>query len=381
MLFWRSLRWRIVVGHMTVVVVGVATLILAVEIIISRIAPSDIQPSLLALAEMGEEAAVDMVKRELIETFRAAVTSALIVAGLGAGLMGLAASFWLAAQIVRPLRQIAYGSQRIAAGRYDERIPPPTSNELALVADHFNQMAEALQEVEAQRVALIGNVAHELRTPLTGLAGYLEGVMDGVLPNDPETFAAMYQETRRLRRLVDDLQALSRVEAGQFQLHLQPVAVVPLLERLAAQVRPQAEDAHLRLETRFADGAESLTAEVDADRLTQILLNLLSNAIRYTPPQGSITIGATATADSGREVIRIEVSDTGVGIAAQDLPYLFERFYRVDPSRSRHSGGSGIGLTIARHLAWAMAGELTAHSDGLGRGSRFCLTLPAGRGA
>jgi signal transduction histidine kinase len=377
--FWRQLRWRIVVGHMAVVLVGVTTLILAVEVIISRIGPADIQPSLLALLETGEAAAIDLVKQELVETFRRAVVRALLVAGGGAALMGLLASFWLAWQILRPLNQIAHSSQRIAEGRYDERISLPSSDELAQVATHFNQMAAALQEVEAQRVALIGNVAHELRTPLSGLAGYLEGVMDGVLPNDPETFAAMYQETRRLRRLVDDLQALSRVESGQISLQLQPVALVPLLERVATQVRPQAEGHCLLLETDFS-GAAELQVQADVDRVAQIVLNLLSNAIRYTPQGGCIQIKAgLMSAEQPATTLPtayVDVCDDGIGLAAADLPYLFERFYRVDPSRSRHSGGSGIGLTIARHLAWAMGGELTAHSDGLGKGSRFRLTLP-----
>jgi signal transduction histidine kinase len=297
-----------------------------------------------------------------------------------AALMGLLASFWLAWQILRPLNQIAHSSQRIAEGRYDERIPTPSSDELAQVAAHFNQMAAALQEMEAQRVALIGNVAHELRTPLAGIAGYLEGVMDGVLPNEPETFAAMYQETRRMRRLVDDLQALSRVEAGRIDLHLEATPLRPLLERVATQVRPQAEINSLTLEMDFAQAPPHLQAQVDPDRTAQIVLNLLSNAIRYTPSGGRIQVRAAVVAAGETAVPEplayIEVIDSGVGIAAQDLPYLFERFYRVDQSRSRHSGGSGIGLTIARHLAWAMGGELTAHSDGLGKGSRFRLTLP-----
>jgi histidine kinase len=365
---------------MAVVLVGVTTLILAVEIIISQIGPVDIQPSLLILAEAGEEAAVERVKLELVETFRSTVMRALLVAGLGAALMGLLASFWLAWQILRPLNQIAHSSQRIAEGRYDERIPTSSSNELAQVAAHFNQMAAALQEMEAQRVALIGNVAHELRTPLTGLAGYLEGVMDGVLPNDPETFAVMYQETRRMRRLVDDLQALSRVEAGRIDLHLEATPLLPLLERVATQVRPQAEINSLTLEMDFGQAPPNLQAQVDPDRTAQIVLNLLSNAIRYTPPGGRIEVRAgVVVADETavpEPLAYIEIIDSGVGIVAQDLPYLFERFYRVDQSRSRHSGGSGIGLTIARHLAWAMGGELTAHSDGLGKGSRFRLTLP-----
>jgi histidine kinase len=263
----------------------------------------------------------------------------------------------------------------------------PASDELAEVAGHFNQMAEALAQVEQQRVTLIGNVAHELRTPLSGLAGYLEGVMDGLLPADPETFAVMYQEVRRLRRLVNELQALSRVEAGQMELELQTFDLQAVVQQAVAQMRPQADERRLQLEIDLVGGAPgtkpatpTLMVYADPDRAAQVLLNLLSNAVRYTPEGGRVTVHAgTVPAAPGERAARfaaVSVLDDGIGIPAESLPYLFERFYRVDPSRSRHSGGSGIGLAIARHLVWAMGGELTAHSEGVGQGSTFTFTLP-----
>jgi histidine kinase len=306
----------------------------------------------------------------LLQTFyRDAVFRSLLVAATGAILAGLLTSLFLAREILRPLNQIAESSQRIASGRYSERVTIPPSTELAMVATHFNQMAEALEQVEQQRVALISNVMHELRTPLTGLSGYLEGLMDGLFSNDRETYAQMDQEVRRLHRLVDDLQALSRVEAGQISLHMDSIDLIPIVERVVNQLQPQAMAQSLELSTEQA--LPELFVCADPDRTAQVLLNLIGNATRYTPEGGCITVRVSR---AGR-VAKIEVEDDGIGIPAEALPYIFERFYRVDRSRARRSGGSGIGLTISRHLAWAMGGNLTAASDGPGQGSIFTLTL------
>jgi histidine kinase len=196
MRFRRQLPWRIVAAQMLVVVVGVLTLSVTANLLAMRSVPP-----------------------ELLPMFRAAVMQALSVAALAATVVGLAASLLIVREILRPLRAIAQSSRRIAAGHYDERVTVPASDELAAMATSFNQMAAALEHVEQQRVALIANVAHELRTPLAGLEGYLEGLEDGVFTTEPETLTMMRHESRRLRRLVDDLQTLSRVEAGQVELH------------------------------------------------------------------------------------------------------------------------------------------------------------------
>jgi histidine kinase len=345
--YLRQLRWRIVAAQLLVVVVGVVTLIATADRLAAR-----------------------AVAAELVPAFRSAVGQALVAAAVAATLAGLGASLLLAREILRPLRQIARSSRRIAAGHYDERVIVPASDELADVATSFNQMAVALETVERQRIVLIGNVAHELRTPLAGLEGYLEGLLDGVLPSDAETISAMQHEVRRLRRLVGDLQQLARVEAGQVPLRLEPVDLLALARRVVAQLRPQLLGQCLEVAADPPD--RPLLAWADADRAAQIVINLVGNAIRYTPEDGCITVRLAAA--DGRA--RVAVEDTGVGIPPEALPYVFERFYRVDPSRSRSSGGSGIGLTIARHLAWAMGGELAAASAGAGHGSTFTLTLP-----
>ncbi len=231
-------------------------------------------------------------------------------------------------------------------------------------------MAESLAQTEQQRVQMIADVAHELRTPLTGVRGYLEGLLDGLFPADSETFGLIYQEVGRLQRLVDDLQALSRVEAGNIELYIQQLDINGLVHRVCAQIQPRIVASELTLVDDCPD--DEVLVYADVDRATQVLTNLLSNAIRYTPEGGSIAVCVTR---SGRYA-HVEVTDTGVGIAEEDLQHIFERFFRTDKARSRQLGGSGIGLTIARHLAWAMGGELTVHSDGPGKGSSFGFTLP-----
>lgn len=344
---WRQLRWRIVAVQMLVVLVGVVTLIITAEVL-----------------------AVRTVAPDLLPTFTAAIIQALLVAAIAATIVGLGASILLAREILRPLRQLAANSRRIAAGHYGERIAVPVSDELRDVAQSFNQMAETLARVEQQRVTLIGNVAHELRTPLAGLEGYLEGLLDGILPSEPETISAMQHEVRRLRRLVDDLQHLSRVEAGQVPLQIEAFAIAPLAQRIVAQLRPQLIEQCLQVVV--ATPETPLLVRADPDRTAQVLVNLTGNAIRYTPEDGCITLRISAE----DERVLIAIEDNGIGIPPEALPYLFERFYRVDPSRSRASGGSGIGLTIARHLAWAMDGDITVASRGVGQGSTFTLILP-----
>jgi histidine kinase len=194
--------------------------------------------------------------------------------------------------------------------------------------------------------------------------------MDGLFTGDPETFAQMSQEVRRLHRLVDDLQALSLVEAGQISLHPGNFDLIPLVERVVTQLKPQAvaQGMELIVETEQPE----LSVNADPDRTAQVLLNLVGNAIRYTPEGGSIIVALSAA----NRMARVEVQDNGPGIPAEALPYIFERFDRVDRSRARRSGGSGIGLTIARHLVWAMGGDLTAASAGPNQGSTFTFTLP-----
>ena len=367
---WRQLRWQILGSHLVIVLAGVLILLLTTEIIQIFTTPADIQIHLTGLIIDQSTQQIEQAAAELLTTFRQAIFIALAVAASGAAVASLITTVLLTRLILRPLEQLTQSSRRIANGHYDERVAVPDSLELARVATYFNQMAEALEHVEQQRIALIGNVSHELRTPLAGVEGYLEGLIDGLFPDNTKTFAQMYQEVRRLRRLVNDLQELSRVEAGQVSLHLERFSLSPLIERIVDQLQPQAIAKELQVNIVGSD--QPLMAYADPDRTAQIALNLIGNAIRYTPEGGWITI--TGTAQRGQ--VQIVVQDSGIGMPPESLPYIFERFYRVDTSRARSSGGSGIGLTISRHLAWAMRGDLSGSSPGLNQGSTFTLSLP-----
>lgn len=305
------------------------------------------------------------------QQFRDGVFDALAWGGGAALLAAAGASFWLSRRLTAPIVRMQAISERIASGQFGERVPVESEDELGALAASFNRMAAALEETEERRRRLIADVAHELRTPLTGIRGYLEGLRDGVLPVDDETFSQMEAEAGRLQRLVDDLQELSRVEAGAFQLELQAVGLPELLHSLQKNFLHRFEEKGVHLEV-VQPVAFCLWG--DPARLTQILTNLLNNALRYTPPGGRVTITARQTG----EMVEICIADTGVGISEKDLPHIFERFYRADSSRSRRNrdGGSGIGLTIVRHLVEAHGGSIWAESDGLGKGSRFYLRLP-----
>ncbi|MBK9052676.1 MAG: HAMP domain-containing histidine kinase [Chloroflexi bacterium] len=364
----KRLRWRLIASQFLVAFVGVSLMMLATRLIILSTAPHVIRPQLITLLEDPTQLAQTEIN--LIYAFRNAVLASVAAAALGAIIAGVFSSYLLWRTLIAPLREMADSSRRVADGRYGERVTVPESSgeAMAQLVVSFNQMAAALEQIEQQRVNLLGNIAHELRTPLTSLKGYLEGLMDGLFPANEETFAWMTQETERLRRLVDDIQNLSRIEAGQFSLDFQPFALMTVVNRVVAQLRPQAQAKDLTLTIQ----PHPTLVQADADRTAQVLLNLIGNAIRYTPEKGSILVTVTPA----EQFVRVTVQDTGMGIPAEALPYVFERFYRVDQSRARASGGSGIGLTIARHLVWAMGGELAAASPGPDQGSTFSFTLP-----
>jgi len=231
-------------------------------------------------------------------------------------------------------------------------------------------MTDRLEQTEARRLELIGNVAHELRTPLSSIKGYMEGLIDGVLPADTATFQQVHHEADRLQRLVRDLQELSRVEAGTFKLNRKPTAVIHLVETVADRLHRQFDEKGVTLETDVPLDLPPVRA--DEDRIGQVLLNLVGNALQYTPSGGRVSLSARREGES----LRFSVQDTGIGISPEHRTHVFERFYRVDKSRSRAGGGSGIGLTIARHLVEAHGGQIEAASSGQGQGSTFSFTLP-----
>lgn len=318
---------------------------------------------------------LEEIQGELNTNFRESIRRGLLIAGGLAVIAAALVSLWISQRIVEPIHALGTASQRIAAGHYEERLLVTGEDELADLTRSFNQMAGALAETETMRQQLIADVSHELKTPLSTIKGYMEGLQDGVIQPTPEAFQLIHREADRLQRLVYDLQELSRAEADQLQLHVDAHDADELAASAAEWLRPQFADRQITL------AVEPLAAPVrvraDFDRARQVLLNLLGNALQYTPEGGAVTLAVSRVSDDGAPMIRYAVTDTGAGLARADLERIFQRFYRVDQSRARSSGGSGIGLTIARHIAEAHGGRLWAESGGPGQGSTFCFTLPA----
>ena len=300
-------------------------------------------------------------------SFRAAVTNALLTGTLAGAALAAILGVLAARQLLRPLGRVGTAVGRLARGDYDHRIPVPRERELATLVSDVNDLGGALASTEQRRLDLLGEVAHEMRTPLTVLDGYVEGMIDGVLSRDDENLSQLGVEVRRLRRLSDDLSAVSRAEEGGPPLALAPHDLDALAAGVLDRLGPQAQDAGLTL-VGVVPGAG--TVSLDADRTVQVLTNLVGNAIRATPPGGTITVAGSR--EAGRAFIR--VADTGEGLAPADLERVFERFYRVPGARSV-SDGSGIGLTVARAHLRAMGGDLTAASPGLGQGATFTASF------
>lgn len=271
-------------------------------------------------------------------------------------------------RLVRPLRALTAAVQRLAEGDVSAQVRVVGGDEIGRLSVAFNSMAGRRAELERLRKAMVSDVAHELRTPLSNIRGWLEAAEDGVVDNDGELLASVLEEALLLQHIIDDLRDLSAADAGELRLSKAPVPVADVLAQTAHAHRADADASGVRL-TVTADEA----ALVDADpvRLRQMAGNLLSNAIRHTPHGGTVTLSARVTEGS----VRIDVADTGAGIAPDELPHVFERFWRAEKSRSRQTGGSGLGLSIVRKLAEAHGGTVTAHSTP-GAGAVFRLTLP-----
>lgn len=376
--FLRShLAWKVFLSYVMVVLVGVVVLATAVR----WSAPAAFERHMAGMGAMMSGGQLMMgngrpMNTELFTNYTASVKEAITLGALAALVAAVVASFFISRQVVTPIQKMMLLSQRIAEGEYQERLNlpggghPNSLDELDQLALSFNQMAEKLEKTETMRRQLIGDVTHELRTPLAAIKGYIEGMMDGVIPAEPKTYQLIHSEIDRLQRLVDDLQELSRVETGTFPLNLTLISMADLIETVRRNFERQFAEKGVLFETQIESALPKV--KVDRDRILQVLTNLVGNALQYTPAGGKVQVCAFRE----KAAIHISVVDTGIGIAPQHLPFIFNRFYRVDPSRTRTSGGSGIGLTIAQALVKAHGGRIWAESEGEGRGSTFHFTLP-----
>ncbi len=300
--------------------------------------------------------------------FLQATTRGIVWAGLAASLVAVALSLLIARRITAPVSALTTAARKMAQGDLNQRVPANSSDEIGELGTAFNTMASSLARIDQLRRNLVADVAHELRTPLTSVLGSLEALRDGVVEPTPEFLDSAYEEGLLLKRLVDDLQELSLAEAGQIQLDRQPVVLVDIVD---GAVRAVAELARSKKIALDAAVPPDVRVEVDAARIGQVLRNLLTNALAFTAASGRVTI----TAQPASAWVELAVTDTGSGIAAEDLPFVFERFYRADKSRARATGGAGLGLAIARQWVEAHGGTIWVASEP-GRGTTFTLTLP-----
>jgi two-component system sensor histidine kinase BaeS len=292
-----------------------------------------------------------------------------ISAGVAA-LIALLVGSLLARTLTRPIRELTAATQAMAAGKLGQRVAVRSRDEIGELATSFNQMSADLARASQLRKQMTADLAHDLRTPLSILRGYTEGLKDERIQSSPELFEMMHGEVEHLQRLVDDLRVLSLADAGELPLNRRIVDPSALIERTGLAYFVQAEQQNIALRVEAPDALPSIM--VDTDRMTQVLNNLVSNALRYTS-QGEIMLAATADSQH----VRFEVRDTGSGIAPDDLPFVFDRFYRADKARQRtdSSTSSGLGLAIVKAIVEAHGGAITVESA-LGRGTTFTITLP-----
>jgi len=286
---------------------------------------------------------------------------------------GLAASYLLARRVTDPLRKLSAAAEQIGSGHYEQPILEKSNDEVGQLADSIRAMAEALQIHQRQRERLFADIAHELRTPLAVIQGNLEGMIEDVVPTDKEQLSSLLEETIHLKRLIQDLRDLSLAEAGQLRLEPVPSDMTLLIERVVVLLKPLADEKDIHLE--FVGKVLLPPILIDPVRISQVINNLLINAIRYTQEHGRILVFTAVENTGDREWLVTKVMDNGSGIPDSDVAHIFDHFYRVDISRARRSGGTGIGLAIVKQLISIHGGRVTVESTP-GEGSTFIIYLP-----
>jgi signal transduction histidine kinase len=311
----------------------------------------------------------DVSPTDIHQMFLTAIHTYLIWASLAALCLAFVLSYLLTRRVLRPLSQMAAVTREVAGGNYSGRVDVVTQDEVGDLGIAFNRMADSLDQVERLRKNMVADVAHELRSPLTNLRGYLEGLNDGVLPPSRENFRVLQEEILRLVHLVEDLQQLARADAARAFLDRQEFSLSEALNQMLELYRSHFEEKDIFVATRFAERTEQVIA--DRDKLLQAVRNLIENAWKYTPTGGKVVV-ATERLPEG---IKVLFSNSGPAIPAEDLPYIFERFFKADRSRSREAGGAGIGLSIVKELVEAHGGHVGAESSDLE--TRVWFVLPA----
>lgn len=354
---------RLFLSHLIVMLVGVVSFV-----IISKISSPRFFVFHLERLENRGFNLID-IRGELVTGFELAWQGSTLWSVMVGTTAAGGLSYWVSKRIMQRLTEMEQITQKFGAGKMNVRVPMSDIPELNRLGASFNRMAASLEGVEVRRRELIGDMTHELRTPLTVVRGYLEELAEGSIEPSPEIYLRLAKETKRLERLVNDLQELSKAEAGYLPINLQRVNLRPLLESLVERFSDQLLEDGPILQLECPAVLPLVLADID--RTEQVLVNLLGNAMRYTR-EGKITLRVWVTATK----LWIAVIDTGIGIAPENLAHVFERFWRADRSRDRHSGGTGIGLTISKRLIELQGGQIQVESQlGVGSEFRFCLSL------
>lgn len=320
----------------------------------------------LSDTDVGNTIREPVVSRLASAVNRSLFWSGLLAIGGGMLLIGL-----LSRRILAPVQSLTAAAQQLGKGDLTQRVSDEAPGEIGQLARTFNAMAENLEEAEKQRRSLVADVAHELRTPLSNVQGYLEALKDGVLQPDDKTIDTIYQQVVHVVQLVEDLRILAMAESGTLRLHRESGSIEELLRQAVDAFRPRAEAKGVDLSVGVQP--ELPDVPMDRTRIAQVVANLLENAIFHTPEGGLVAVSAR----NSNSVLTVAVSDTGPGISSQDMDLVFERFYRVDPSRTRSTGGTGLGLTIAKQLIEAHGGSIGVESA-VDQGSSFYFNLPLG---
>ena len=325
------------------------------------------------LGQAMESPAMTLMMGPLEKTFLASVHQSLIWVGIGIMAAGLAASYALARSITVPICKLSHAAEQLEQGHLGQTVPVETSDEVGHLAVIFNRMSQTMETNTRLRRQLLVNIAHELRTPLAIIQGHLEGMIDGVIEPSKEQLSSLHEEAVRLNRLIKDLRDLSLAEVRQLAMEKLPTDMNQLVTRTVVMLRPLADEKQIQVGCTLAENLPAVVA--DADRMSQVFYNILVNAIRYSPNGGKVEVTTALLEGRGKNWLKVSIADHGQGIPPEDLPHVFDHFYRGDKSRDRKSGGSGIGLAIVKQLVESHGGEVTVESVE-GAGSVFQVLLP-----
>jgi len=362
------LSFAIIIIVFTIVLIG------AVEFVM----PNAFEKHLLFMSSLFEEneGVEEQHGLNLYESFRSAIYESLQFALPVSLIAAIIISVFFSREFVKPIKDLSEISNKISEGRYDQRVQLPKEltmdemDELKKLAINFNQMASKLEKTEALRRQLIGDVSHELRTPISLIKASMEGLIDGVVPVSNETFYQVQVEADRLTKLINDLQELNIIESGAYKLDKVEYDLNAVINQVVSNLSPQYSRKNIQITNSTED--KKLPAYFDIDRMKQVLTNILANAYQYSDMDRTVLISCLER----NGYYEISIIDDGKGISSEDLPYIFTRFFRVDKSRSRKSGGTGIGLTVAQQLVEAHGGKIWAESKGENKGTTLKFTLP-----